>query len=52
MSFSGGCLRECDFFEEFSDLFEYFSHLKESTTTIETLKILKNTEKSSNDNVY
>ena len=52
MNFNDDCLRECDFFERFSDLFEYFNHLKESTTTIKILKILRNARKNDNDSVY
>ena len=52
MRLDGDCLREYDFFKEFSDSFEYFNHLKRSTATAETLKTLRNAEKSGNDSVY
>ena len=52
MSFSDDCLRKDDLFEEFSDSLKYSDHLKESTTTTETLKTLENAEKGDNDSVY
>ena len=52
MSLDGDCLRECDFFEEFSESLKYSDHLNESTATTKTLKTLKNAEKSGNGSVY
>ena len=45
-------MRECGFFEGFSDSFEYSGHLKGSTATAEALKALRNTGKSDNGSVY
>ena len=52
MNLSDDCLRECDLFEEFSNLFRYSNHLKRSKTTTETLEALRNIKNDDNDSVY
>ena len=52
MSFNDGCLRECDFFKEFPDSFEYSNHLKGSTATVKALKALRNAGKDGKGSVY
>ena len=52
MSFNDGCLRDCNFFGEFPDLFEYFDYFEATAQDNGDSEALRIAENDNNGSIY